>query len=104
MCNHTTINIKNMRFTETLTPIEVREKNSLSEILGSLGRAALPMQFEYVPARHDEIIDELNRDISSRQITVEELESRPDTEELNRFLDAALEDFRKDGIDYASDE
>lgn len=93
-----------VQFQEKLQSVEVRGERSLLKLLRPLGRNAFNMQFELIPARRsDDLIDGLDNEIAARQMSPEELAADPDVTEINRFLDSALDDFRKDGFTYAED-
>lgn len=89
-----------MRFSETLQPIEVKNRSFLGNLMRPMGQQALRLAFETDQYRPDELTDAIESDIEARHMT---LEDRPDPLQLERFWDGVVQDFRKDGIDYSDD-
>lgn len=71
-----------------------------------LGSKALGLTFEpvYVSHKPNQLIEELEAEESAHTMTIEELEGRPDADELERFWSDVVADFhRQGGIDYAEE-
>lgn len=62
------------------------------------------LRFSPVPSEQDELLDAIDAEQRARTMTIEELESQPDADQLDRFWGSVVEDFRRDGgIDYAEE-
>lgn len=62
------------------------------------------LKFSPLPAETDELLEAIDTEQQANTMTIEELESRPDADELDRFWSNVVNDFRHDGgIDYSED-
>jgi hypothetical protein len=93
-----------LHFTETTEPkIAPRHHPLLERFTDSFTTEDFGLYFSPVPQEDDELLRDIDDEIQARQMTLEDLQEQPDIDTINQFLDGALDEFRKDGIDYAEE-
>ena len=93
-----------LHFTQTAEPkLETHYHPMLDRLASPFREPNFGLEFAPTPDEQDELLQAIQDEIDARQMTLEELAERPDFEAINQFLDGALNDFRKDGIDYAEE-
>lgn len=93
-----------LHFTKEAEPkISIHHHPLLERLSSSFNEANLGLAFAPAPIEEDELLQSIDDEIASRQMTIDDLQERPDLESINRFLDGALEDFRRDGFTYSED-